>query len=58
VEPLYIICWLSIYFEIFSSSLLQVVLVDPVIRIRCAALVDPIVEASDLEITTIGIRAR
>ena len=49
--------WLSIYFEISSSSLLQVTLVDPVVRIRCVSPVDPVVGASDLEITTIGIRA-
>ena len=56
MEPLYIVCWRSIYFGISSSSLLQVTLVDPVIRIRCAAPVDPVVEASSPEITKIGIR--
>ena len=44
-------CWLSIYFGI-SSSLLQLALVDPVLRIRCAALPDPIVGAFSPEITT------
>ena len=42
---------------ISSSSLLQVALVDPVVHIRYAALVDPVVGASSPEITTIGIRA-
>jgi len=49
-------CLLSIYFEISSSSLIQVALADPVVRNRCAALVDPVVGVSSLEITTIGIR--
>ena len=56
MEPRYIVCWLSIYFEI-SSSLLQVALVDPVVRISYAVPVDPVVGASSPEITTIGIRA-
>jgi len=50
-EPCYIVYWLTIYFEI-SSSLLQVALVDPVVYIRCATPVDPVVGASSLEITT------
>ena len=36
---------------------LQVVLVDHVVRIHCAAPVDPVMEAFSPEITTIGIRA-
>ena len=44
-------------FYLSSSSLLQVALVDPVIRIRCVAPVNPVVGASSPEITTIGIRA-
>ena len=47
----------SIYFGTSSSSLLQVVLVDPMVRIRCAAPLDPVVRASSPEITKIGIRA-
>jgi len=49
VEPRYIACWLSIYFGISSSSLLQVALIDHVVRIQCAAPIDPIVGASSLE---------
>ena len=57
VEPRYIICWLSICFEISSSSLLHVALVDHVVCFCCAAPVDPVVRASSPEFTTIGIRA-
>ena len=48
-------CVLAFYllWNIFSS-LLQVVLVDPVVRIRCVVPVDPIVGASSPEITTLG----
>ena len=46
MEPRYIVRWFSICFEIFSSSLLLVVLVDPVACFRCTALVDPVVGAS------------
>jgi len=56
VEPCYIVCWASIYFGIFSP-LLQVALVDPMVRIRCAAPVDPVVGASSPKIATIDIRA-
>jgi len=57
MESRYIVCWLSIYFEISSSSLLQIALVDHVVRIRCATPVDLVVGASSPEITTIGIKA-
>ena len=57
VEPRYIVCWLSIYLEISSFSLLQVALVDPVVRIRCTTKVDPVLGVSSPEITTISIRA-
>ena len=50
MEPHYIVCWLSIYFEISSSSLLHVALVDPVVCFRCAAPVDPNIGASFPEI--------
>ena len=43
MEPRHIDCWISIYFEISSSSLLQVAFVDLMVRIRCAAPVDPVV---------------
>ena len=56
MEPHYIVCWLSIYFGISSFSLLQVVLVDPVVCFRCAASVDPGVGVTP-EFTTIDIRA-
>jgi len=49
------VCWLSIYFRISFSSLLQVALVDPVVRIRCTAPVDPVVGASSAEITTLTL---
>ena len=57
MEPRYIVCWLSIYFEISSCSLLHVALVDPVVRFHCATPVDPVVGMSSPEITIIGIRA-
>ena len=53
----FIICWLFIYFEIFSSSFFQVALVDHMVRIRYAAPVDPVMGASSPENTTIDIRA-
>ena len=37
MEPRYIVCWLSVYFELSSSFLFQVALVDHVVRIRYAA---------------------
>jgi len=45
------------HFGISSSSLLQVALVDPMVRICCAAPVEPVVGTSSPEITTNGIRA-
>ena len=51
MEPRYIVCWLSIYFGISSSSLFHVALVNHVVRFRCAALVDLVVEVSSPEIT-------
>ena len=48
-------CWLSIYFGISSSYLLQVALADYVVRFRCVTTVDLAVGASSLEITTILI---
>ena len=52
MEPYYIVCWLSIYFVISFSSLLQITLVDHVVRIRCVAPVDPVVRGVSPEITT------
>ena len=57
MEPRYIVCRLSIYFEISSSSLLHIVLGDRVVYFRCAIPIDPIVGTSPSEITTIDIRA-
>jgi len=45
------VCWFSIYFRI-SSSFLQVSIVDPVVRIRYVAPVDPVMGATSPEITT------
>jgi len=68
VEPRYIVSWISIYFEISSSSLLQVALVDPVVYFRCTAPIDPVVGESPKSqklvsehtncFATIGISAR
>jgi len=42
MEPRYIVCWLSIYFEISFSSLLQVALIDHVVLfpLRCPSRSD------------------